>query len=56
MKAEFHSIFIRLLHYERMKNILGTVAKVGIAVVLLRIVGFLVVAGLVIWIISALLF
>ncbi len=38
-----------------MKNIIETAAKVGIAVILLRLVGFLIVVALIIWIISALL-
>jgi len=42
----------RLMH---MKNFLGTIAKVGVAFVVLRFIGFLIVAGLIIWIIGALL-
>jgi hypothetical protein len=37
-----------------MRNIFGTVAKVGAAFVMLRILGFVILAAVVIWIISAL--
>ncbi len=37
-----------------MKNILGTVAKAGAAVLLLKLVGFVIMVGLVIWIVGSL--
>lgn len=39
-----------------MKDLLKTAAKVGIAVIALRLIGFLLVVALVVWAITALLF
>jgi len=37
-----------------MKNILGTVAKIGIAALVLRVLGYVIVVGLLIWIVGSL--